>query len=160
MSEPFIGQVSMVGFNFAPRHWAFCNGQILPIDQNQVLFSLIGNTYGGDGVTTFALPNLQGRTPMHMGNPHYRGEMGGIETVPLRENEMPQHTHPVNASNDPANAPGPTENAFAVPANPIYGDPTSLVSMNSESVTNAGSGQGHYNMQPYLAVNFIIALER
>jgi len=159
MSEPFIGQVSMVSFNFAPRGWASCDGQILPINQNQTLYSLLGTTYGGDGRTSFALPDLRGRAPMHMSSGHNQGEKRGTETVALSGNQMPQHTHSVNASSDDANAPTPNGNAFAVPGNPIYGDLTSLVSMNSESVAKAGGGQGHDNMQPYLAVNFIIALQ-
>jgi microcystin-dependent protein len=158
MAEPFLGQISMVGFNFAPRGWAFCNGQILPVNQNQSLFSLLGSTYGGDGRTSFALPDLRGRAPMHRSDGHPRGQKGGAEFVALSTNEMPQHTHSVNASSDSANAPTPNGNAFAEPSPNIYSDPANLVNMNSGVVTNTGGG-GHNNMQPFLAINFIIALQ-
>jgi microcystin-dependent protein len=139
MSEPFIAEIRIFAGNFAPRGWAFCNGQLLPVAQNTALFSLIGTTYGGDGRTTTALPNLQGRAPMHPGRgpgltSRRLGESGGSETVTLSTAQMPNHNHPLMAS---------AEN---------------LVPMANEALPAAGGSQSHNNMQPYLAINFIIAL--
>jgi microcystin-dependent protein len=161
MSEPFLAEVRIVGFNFAPRGWAFCDGQILPINQNQSLYSLLGTTYGGDGRTSFALPDLRGRTPIHVGSSdgtsHSLGQKSGEEAHTLSAAEIPQHTHSMRASSSNGNSPIPTNNALAS-FNNGYRDPTNLTSLRTGTVGNAGQSQGHDNMQPYLAVNFCIAL--
>lgn len=163
MSEPFLAEVRMVGFNFAPRGWAFCDGQILPINQNQSLYSLLGTTYGGDGRTSFALPDLRGRTPIHTGRSngggdHRLGQKSGEETHTLSVNEMPQHDHVLQASSTLGNTQIVTGH---VPAQALngYSDPGTLVQLRAGSVLNVGGGQAHNNMQPYLAVNFCIALQ-
>lgn len=159
MSEPFLAEVRLVGFNFAPRGWAFCDGQILPINQNQSLYSLLGTTYGGDGRTSFALPDLRGRVPIHVDSGHRLGQKSGEETHTLAANEMPQHTHVLQASNTDANVPIPEAHVLAnVPAS-LYRAAESPQAMASGTVTNVGGGQAHENMQPYLAVNFCIALQ-
>ena len=165
MSEPFLAEVRMVGFNFAPRGWAFCDGQILPINQNQSLYSLLGTTYGGDGRTSFALPDLRGRTPIHVGasngTHHQLGSKSGEETHTLSANEMPQHTHIAKASNSQANLTAVSGNLLANSLSELYVDANQadLVNLRSGTVTNVGGGQAHENMQPYLAVNFCIALQ-
>ncbi|MBY6204406.1 tail fiber protein [Halomonas denitrificans] len=160
MSEPFLAEVRMVGFNFAPRGWAFCDGQILPINQNQSLYSLLGTTYGGDGRTSFALPDLRGRTPLHVGNGHTLGQRSGEETHTLTANEMPQHSHSLQGSNDAASAPVPQDNLAGAATLETYGDVgTAPVAMNAGTVANAGGSQAHENMQPWLAVRFCIALQ-
>lgn len=166
MSEPFLAEIRMVGFNFAPRGWAFCDGQILPIAQNQSLYSLLGPTYGGDGRTTFALPDLRGRTPIHVGassgGTDYRlGSKGGEETQTLIVAEMPQHNHQEKASNDTADQLVPTDMVLArsTATDPIWVNPAPLVNMDSGSVANVGGSQPHENMQPYLVINFCIALQ-
>jgi microcystin-dependent protein len=145
--------------NFPPRNWALCDGQILPINQNQSLYSLLGTTYGGDGRTSFALPDLRGRSPIHVGNGDTLGSKSGQETVTLSAGQMPQHTHVLNARNDPATTGNVSNNVLARAGVNAYGALTAPVNMGSQSVANAGSGQGHENMQPYLAVNFAIALQ-
>lgn len=163
MSEPFLAEIRIVGFNFAPRGWAFCDGQLLPINQNQSLYSLLGTTYGGDGRTSFALPDLRGRVPIHVGASngvqHTLGQRSGEETHTLSAAEMPQHDHALQASNDAGNQNSPGGNVFANSGTNTYGAPTSLVSLNSGTVTNVGGGVAHENMQPYLALNFCIALQ-
>ena len=168
MSEPFLAEVRLVGFNFAPRGWAFCDGQILPINQNQSLYSLLGTTYGGDGRTSFALPDMRGRVPMHVGSSngtaHLLGQKSGEETHTLAGNEMPQHDHVLHATNASATQAGP---AGALPAQVTAGvdfvyssaSDNLNVSLNSAAVANVGGGQAHDNMQPYIAVNFCIALQ-
>ncbi|MFC3193812.1 phage tail protein [Marinicella sediminis] len=160
MSEPFLAEIRMMGFNFAPRGWAFCDGQILPINQNQSLYSLLGTTYGGDGRTSFALPEMRGRTPIHVGqgdgSTYTEGQKSGEETHTLAANEMPQHNHGVNASNKDGDAPIPNDNTLAG-FNNGYNSGGNLIGLTTE-VTNAGGGQAHNNMQPTLAVNFCIAL--
>ncbi len=163
MSEPFLAEIRMVGFNFAPRGWAFCDGQILPINQNQSLYSLLGTTYGGDGRTSFALPDLRGRTPVHVGssngNSHPLGQKSGEETHTLAANEMPQHTHQLQASNSVVNAQTPIGNVLGDNlAAPYSSTLSEMVNMASSVIPNVGGGQAHDNMQPYLAVNFCIAL--
>ena len=159
MSEPFLAEIRMVGFNFAPRNWAFCDGQILPINQNQSLYSLLGTTYGGDGRTSFGLPELRGRAPMHVGN-HNLGQKGGEETHTLIEGEMPQHRHVAQASQVNATTPISTGNLLADSApSELYAGPENLAPMRGGTIANVGGGQGHNNMQPYLAVNFCIALQ-
>lgn len=158
MSEPFLAEIRIVGFNFAPRGWAFCDGQILPISQNQSLYSLLGTTYGGDGRTSFALPDLRGRVPIHKNATHLLGQKSGQETHTLTNTEMPAHNHSVQASADMATASDPTNNVLAQSAQ-IYRNSTNDVPMANGTMTNTGSGQAHENMQPYLAVNFCIALQ-
>lgn len=163
MSEPFLAEIRIMGFNFAPRGWAFCDGQILPINQNQSLYSLLGTTYGGDGRTTFALPDLRGRVPIHVGSSNgvnYReGQKGGEETHTLSAAEMPNHDHQLKASNDAGNQNSPGGHVFANAGTNIYGDPANLVNLNVGTVLNTGGGQAHENMQPYLALNYCIALQ-
>ena len=168
MSDPFIAEIIMFGGNFAPRGWAHCDGQILPISQNQALFSLLGTTYGGDGRTTFGLPDLRGRVPTHPGpldgvggDPNVLGKKGGSEAVMLTESQVAAHHHPVLASSD-AGISGPLAgNVHAKPSNlsKIYADPNNLQPMSDTGVGNTGAGQGHDNMQPYLTLCFIIALQ-
>ena len=166
MSEPFIAEVRIFAANFAPRGWAFCNGQLLPIAQNTALFSLIGTTYGGDGRTTTALPDLQGRAPMHPGRgpgltSRRLGERVGVETVTLSEAQMPQHTHglqglPVPSStNTPSNT---TTFARSVGGKAYKENATANAPLDTGALLNAGGGQAHNNLQPFLAINFIIAL--
>lgn len=164
MSEPFLAEIRIFAGNFAPRGWAFCDGQLLPISQNTALFSLIGTTYGGDGRTTTALPNLQGRAPMHPGRgpgltSRRLGEKGGSETVTLTEAQMPNHSHTMMANPNPAEQPTPVNNALARSVGgSIYGDANNLVPFSAATMPSAGGGQAHNNMQPFLTLNFIIAL--
>jgi microcystin-dependent protein len=158
MSDPFLSEVKIVSFNFAPRGWAFCNGQLLPINQNQALFSLLGTTYGGNGQTNFALPNLQGRIPIHFGNGHTLGESSGEENHTLNINELASHVHPVGASNVDPNQGLPTGNMWANGAGAYSSSPADS-SMNPASISNAGGSQPHTNLQPFLVLNFIIALQ-
>ena len=163
MSEPFIAEIRIFAGNFAPRGWAFRNGQLLPVSQNTALFSLIGTTYGGDGRTTTALPNLKGRAPMHPGtgpglSSRRLGQRGGAETVTLSEAQMPSHTHTQHASERAARDEFPSSNAtFGEAGETTYGSGT-VVSMSSQAITNTGGSQAHNNLQPFLTMNFIIAL--
>ena len=162
MSEPFLAEIRIVGFNFAPRGWSFCDGQILPINQNQSLYSLLGTTYGGDGRTSFALPDLRCRTPIHNGlsdgGPnHPLGQKSGEEAHPLSANEMPAHDHALQAASANGDAPVPIGNLLSAFANG-YRDGTDLTDMVAGTVANVG-GQAHNNMQPSLALNFCIALQ-
>lgn len=160
MSTPFMGELRIVSFNFAPRGWAFANGQQLPINQNQALFSLLGTTYGGNGQTTFALPNLQGRIPIHEGNGHTLGEQGGEQAHTLSIAELPTHTHVAQASSAVGNTFLPTNNLLAKAEGvDIYQTPSNLVSMSPSSITNVGGSQAHLNLQPFLTLNFCIALQ-
>lgn len=165
MSEPFLAEVRIVGFNFAPRGWAFCDGQILPINQNQSLYSLLGTTYGGDGRTTFALPDLRGRTPIHVGRSdggehHSEGSKTGEETHTLSANEMPQHDHRLKASNAVGNRSNPSGSILARGPADIYGPVAGATGdMAAGTVTNVGGSQAHNNMMPYLALNYCIALQ-
>jgi microcystin-dependent protein len=164
MSEPFLAEVRIVGFNFAPRGWAFCDGQILPISQNQSLYSLLGTTYGGDGRTSFALPDLRGRTPIHVGRSnggdfHTLGQKSGEETHTLSAAEMAQHDHVAMASSANATVNIPTGQVFARSAERAYHEPGPNVALHSGTLLNVGGGQAHDNMQPYLALNFCIALQ-
>ncbi len=163
MSEPFLAEIRIVGFNFPPRGWAFCDGQILPINQNQSLYSLLGTTYGGDGRTSFALPELRGRTPIHVGESnggtdHALGQKTGEETHTLNDSEMPQHTHSLQGTDVLADGTTPIGRLLANSAG-LYKSPSNLVTMRSDNLQSAGGGQAHDNMQPYLAVNFCIALQ-
>jgi len=165
MSEPFIAEVRIFAGNFAPRNWAFCNGQLLPISQNTALFSLIGTTYGGDGRTTTALPNLQGRAPMHPGTgpglPSRRlGEKVGVVDVTLTEGQMANHNHSLMAVPDPAEDPGPGGKSFARSVGgSAYAGAGSLVPLDPNAMLSAGGSGAHNNRQPYLGLNFIIALQ-
>jgi len=164
MSEPFLAEIRIVGFNFAPRGWAFCDGQILPINQNQSLYSLLGTTYGGDGRTSFALPDLRGRAPIHTGQSNggasrLLGSRGGEETHALSVDEIPQHAHAVQASTSDGNTPIPENNILAASRSRVYTSPDGTEALRSESIANVGGGQAHNNMQPYIAVNFCIALQ-
>lgn len=164
MAEPFLSEIRITSFEFAPRGWALCNGQLLPINQNQALFSLLGTTFGGDGRVNFALPDLRGRAPIHVGGGHTLGERGGEQSHTLTVAELPQHQHGIRASTDFANTDNP---AGALPgAKPrgglnIYGTAgTANVSLQPGSVSTApGGGQAHQNMQPFLTLNFVIALQ-
>ena len=162
MSEPFTAEIRIFAGNFAPRGWAFCNGQLLPIAQNTALFSLIGTTYGGDGRTTTALPNLEGRAPMHPGRgpgltARRLGQRGGVETVTLTEAQMPQHTHTVAGVAELANQ-RVVDNNFLAVGNDMYTSPANLGTMATQCLPNAGGSLAHNNIQPFLVMNFIIAL--
>lgn len=166
MSEPFLAEVRIVGFNFAPRGWAFCDGQILPINQNQSLYSLLGTTYGGDGRTTFALPDLRSRTPIHVGRSngggeHRLGQKSGEETHTLSAAEMPQHKHSVSASTDNNTSADPSGLSYSKARERTYAtyDAAQAVAMAPGILPNVGGGQPHNNMQPYLTLNFCIALQ-
>jgi len=165
MSEPFLAEVRMIGFNFPPRGWAFCDGQILPINQNQSLYSLLGTTYGGDGRTSFALPDLRGRTPIHTGSDgsggtfHSLGQKGGEEIHTLTATEMPSHIHEVKVSSDNATQNVPTDRVFARAREVTYHELNNPIQMQSTMVGNTGGGQPRENMQPFLTINFCIALQ-
>jgi microcystin-dependent protein len=157
MSTPFIGQVRLVGFNFAPRDHARCDGQLLSISQNSAMFALLGTTYGGDGVSTFALPDLRGRVPLHIGTGYVQGQIGGAETVALTANQMPSHTHALTCNVATGTSPTPAGN-FLASAYRSYGPGTTQVSMNASSVSSVGSGTAHNNLMPLLTINYVIAL--
>jgi microcystin-dependent protein len=167
MADPFVAEIRIFPFNFAPRGWAFCNGQLMPISQNTALFSLLGTTYGGDGKSTFALPDLQGSAPMHPGQGaglsfHDLGEVGGAETVTLLQSEIPSHTHGMRASLDTADlaVPLPTRSLAKASANLYNASNAGGTSpLAAQGLTLAGGSQAHNNMQPYLTVNFCIALQ-
>jgi microcystin-dependent protein len=160
MSEPFLSEIKIVSFNFPPKGWALCNGQLLPINQNQALFALLGTTYGGNGQTNFALPNVRGRVPIHMGNGHTLGESAGATSVTVNIQQLPQHIHVLNGtSNNSANTPANNTVLGKSAPQVAYGGPTSLVAMDPQSISNVGGSQPHNNMMPYLVLNFIIALQ-
>ena len=162
MSEPFIAEIRIVSFNFPPRGWAFCNGQILPISQNQALFSLLGTTYGGNGQTTFALPDLRGRAPIHFDNSTIQlGQVSGEENHTLIATEMPSHLHQVKIVNaDGANTPPTTPSISKSKIEQRFSTVSQgSVAMNPGSVSNSGGGQPHNNMQPSLVLNYCIALQ-
>lgn len=167
MADPFVAEIRIFPFNFAPRGWAWCDGQLLPLSQNTALFSLLGTTYGGNGKSNFALPDLQGRAPMHPGQGpglslHDLGETGGSETVTLLESEIPAHSHTLRGSNSNGDTPFPAGNTLARYGNfNAYQQTTNanLVSMAPEALPPAGGDQPHNNMQPYLTFYFCIALQ-
>jgi microcystin-dependent protein len=154
-----MGELKIISWNFAPKGWAFCNGQLLPINQNQALFSLLGTTYGGDGRVNFALPDLRDRVPMHMGQGHTLGERAGQSSHTLTLSEMPLHTHPHNANTGAGVETTPAGAVLAkAPAN-AYAPPANLTTLNAGTSLNIGGSQPHLNMQPYLGLYFIIALQ-
>lgn len=158
MAEPFIGEIRLTAFGAVPRGWALCNGQILPIAQNQALFAVLGTTYGGDGRTTFALPNLQGRIPNHVGSGFQRGQIGGAANHTLTLAEMPAHTHLAGASSAAADQTSPAGAVFAGTATDAYSaTPTGNLNVGTVGIT--GGNQAHDNMPPYLAISFMIALQ-
>ncbi len=160
MAEPFLSEIRIMSFVFAPKGWALCNGQLLPINQNQGLFSLLGTTFGGDGRVNFALPDLRGRTPIHVGSGHTLGERGGEQAHTLSISELPTHTHVAQASSSDSTAaiPAGALLAKAAPANP-YIAPTALGALMAGTVANVGGSQAHLNMQPFLTLSFCIALQ-
>jgi len=160
MAEPFLSEVRMMSFAFAPKGWALCDGQLLPINQNQALFSLLGTTFGGDGRVNFALPDLRARSPIHAGGGHTLGERGGEQAHTLSVAELPTHTHVLAAAPADGGQVVPVGGllAKAAPANP-YAAPANLAAMNAASIANAGGSQAHLNMQPFLTISFCIALQ-
>ena len=172
MSEPFLSEIKLVSFNFPPKGWALCNGQFLPINQNQALFALLGTTYGGNGQTNFALPNLRGQVPIHMGSGHTLGEKAGTTSVTINAQSMPQHIHTLNGRTDiaPVTAQDPTGQLLAGAQVALQGGGTgpvqnyappsgNLVALNPQTCSFVGGSQPHNNMMPYLVLNFIIALQ-
>jgi microcystin-dependent protein len=160
MAEPFLSEIRMMSFVFPPKNWALCNGQLLAINTNQALFSLLGTTYGGNGQTTFALPNLQGRVPNHMGGlGHFLGQVGGEQAHTLSVVELPTHTHVVAASSASTGGNNSPANRFLGGANNAYHAPSNVVAMNSGTVSTMGGSEAHTNMQPFLTVSFCIALQ-
>lgn len=161
MADPYVGEIRMFGGNFAPAGWAFCNGALLPISEYDTLFNLIGTTYGGDGQTTFALPDLRGRAPVHTTSTSFPlGQVGGTETVTLTQNQMPMHSHPFSGSTNPGGQANPPGNAVAtITAGSAYVQGAASTALASASITPApGGNQPHTNMQPFLCVSFIISL--
>jgi microcystin-dependent protein len=159
MAEPFLSEIRIMSFVFAPKGWALSNGQLLPINQNQALFSLLGTTFGGDGRVNFALPDLRARTPIHVGGGHTLGERGGEQAHTLSIAELPTHTHVAQGSSSSTGAVALTVNTVLAPVNQSYHAPSSLTTLHPATVTNAGGSQAHLNMQPFLTLNFCIALQ-
>jgi microcystin-dependent protein len=160
MSEPFLSEIKIVSFNFPPKGWALANGQLLPINQNQALFALLGTTYGGNGQTNFALPNLRGRLPIHMGSGHTLGEAAGSTSVTVNIQQLPTHMHVAQGANTTATTPVPANtNLLANGSADFYGPVTNLTTLSSSMVSSVGGSQPHNNMMPYLVLNFVIALQ-
>ena len=161
MSTPFLGELRLFSYNNTPNGWVHCNGQLMPILTNQALFALLGTTYGGDGATTFALPDLRGRVPTHNGNGHFQGEKAGATAVTLSESQMPQHLHFLGANN----ANSDKDSAFVAPKGTLgavnngYRTATNLTAIEPSTVTNVGGSQPHENRQPFLALTFMIAVQ-
>jgi microcystin-dependent protein len=158
VAEPFLSEIRVFSFEFAPKGWALCNGQLLPINQNQALFSLLGTTYGGDGRVNFGLPDLRGRVPIHMGGGHTLGERGGEQAHTLSLAELPEHTHTASASSANGNQSFASGNVLAAAGN-LYSGPSNLTTLNPTSVANVGGSQAHETMQPFLTLNLCIALQ-
>jgi microcystin-dependent protein len=159
MAEPFLSEIRIFSFGFAPKGWAQCNGQLLPINQNQALFSLLGTTYGGDGRVNFGLPNLQSRVPIHSGEGHTLGERGGEQAHTLSISEIPAHVHVAQATSAEGNAAPPANNILANTPALIYAPAANLTALQPATLGNVGGSQAHLNMQPYLTLNFCIALQ-
>ena len=159
MSTPFLTEIKIVSFNFPPKGWAFCNGQLMQINQNQALFALLGTTFGGNGQTNFGLPNLRGRVPIHMGNGHTLGEAAGSTSVTISQQTMPTHLHGLQGTSTTGTLNVNQDNFFGVSQTPVYGQPQSLLTINPATTTSVGGSQPHNNMMPYLTLNFIIALQ-
>lgn len=159
MAQPYVGEIRIFAGNFAPAGWMFCEGQLLPISEYETLFNLIGTTYGGDGQSTFALPDMRGRIPIHQGNGFTLAENGGVETVTLTVSQIPAHSHPFIASSDQTTVPNASGNVIATPltATPFFAATPNLP-MAAQSISSVGGSQPHNNFQPYLCVNFIISL--
>ena len=159
MAQPYVGEIRMFAGNFAPAGWMFCEGQLLPISENETLFQLIGTTYGGDGESTFALPDLRGRLPLHQGNGFILAETGGAEEITLTVQQIPGHSHPMLANSQPASQFAPGGQVFAQPQTiDAYVTPPPTVPLSPSSVSPVGGSQPHTNFQPYLCVDFIISL--
>lgn len=159
MAQPYVGEIRIFAGNFAPAGWMFCEGQLLPISENETLFQLIGTTYGGDGESTFALPDLRGRLPLHQGNGFILAETGGAEEITLTVNQIAAHSHPLLASTNIATQTTPTNNVLAQSSSAdLYIEDTSNVNLSPAAITAVGGSQPHTNFQPYLCVNFIISL--
>jgi microcystin-dependent protein len=158
MAEPFLSEIRIMSFVFAPKGWALCNGQLLPINQNQALFSLLGTTFGGDGRVNFALPDLRGRVPIHVGSGHTLGERGGEQAHTISIAELPQHTHVANASSLNGDTPFAANHILAKAGN-LYTTATNLTSINAATITPVGGSQAHLNMEPFLTLSFCIALQ-
>ena len=158
MADPFMGEIRLMSFTFAPQGWALCNGQLLPINQNQALFSLLGTTFGGNGQTNYALPDIRGRAPIHVGAGHTLGEKGGEQSHTITIGELPTHTHTAGANSGNATTPVPTNNLLGA-ANNLYAAPTNLTSLDPTMLANTGGSQPHTNMQPYIIVSYCIALQ-
>lgn len=157
MAQPFVGEIRMFAGNFAPAGWMMCDGQLLPISENETLFQLIGTAYGGDGESTFALPNLQSRVPVHMGQTIQLAEMGGVEEVTLTIQQIPNHGHPPIGSNSGASQTTPGGAMFAQSISSLYA-PVSPTNISAQAISPVGGSQPHTNLQPYLCINFIISL--
>lgn len=159
MAEPFLSEIRIMSFVFPPKGWALCDGQLLPINQNQALFSLLGTTYGGDGRVNFGLPDLRGRVPIHMGSGHTEGERGGEQAHTLSIAELPTHTHSMQASNTDGDDPTNSGHMLAASPTKFWNGPTNLTSLLPSSISNVGGSQAHNNMQPFLTLSFCIALQ-
>ena len=159
MAEPFLAEIRLMSFVFAPKGWALCNGQLLPINQNQALFSLLGTTFGGDGRVNFALPDLRGRVPIHVGSGHTLGERAGEQAHTLSIAEIPTHTHVLQATTLDGDTPLPSGNVLANSPSQLYAAASGLTALGAGSITNVGGSQAHLNMQPFLTLSFCIALQ-
>jgi microcystin-dependent protein len=159
MAEPFLSEIRIFSFDFAPKGWALCNGQLLPINQNQALFSLLGTTFGGDGRVNFALPDLRGKVPIHVGSSFTLGERGGEQAHTLSISELPEHTHVVSGSSNVGNTNHPNNAVLANNSSNTYSNGDNLVSLQPQSISNVGGSQAHLNMQPFLTLSFCIALQ-
>ncbi len=158
MAQPYVGEIRLFAGNFAPAGWEFCNGQLLAISENETLFNLIGTTYGGDGQSTFAMPDLRSRVPIHFGNGFALAETGGVETVTLTSNQMPAHSHPMLATNDIPTQLSPMNALTGQAAGKLYRAGSPTVTLDTRSMGSTGGNQPHSNIQPFLCVNFIISL--